>query len=376
MRVAEGTITVLLAEGRERGASDLHLVPDAPPTFRIGGILTPAREDPLSGEDIRRMLDEFMAEHVSEETWGRFPEVEREVDLGVSVDFVGRVRVNCFLDRGRPAAAFRLIPPEIPTVEELELPRVVHQLIARAVDQPKGLVLVTGPTGSGKTTTLAAIVNTIAQKYRKRIITIEDPIEYELPHGQSLVSQREVGRDTYSFADGLRAALREDPDIILVGEMRDLETIQTALTAAETGHLVLSTLHTNDATMTCDRIIDIFPAGQQQQVRSQLSDVLLAVLSQRLLPAVTRRSRRPELAGRVVACEVLLGPMADVHAVRAAIKEGKTASLYSIMETGADRGMQTMEKALAELVKRGLITREMALASATRVEQMRMLLGG
>lgn len=237
------------------------------------------------------------------------------------------------------------------------------------------MLLVTGPTGHGKTTTQAAFIEAINRRLRRRIITIEAPIEYVFTHRESLISQREVGRDADSFADALRAVLRQDPDVILIGELRDLETIQTALTAAETGHLVLATLHTNDASQTIDRIIDAFPSGQQQQVRGQLADVLLAVIAQQLLPATRAVNDRPELRGRVVACEVLLGSMAGAHAIRSAIREAKTSSLYSIVETGGDRGMQTMEAALAKLVRDGLVEREIALRAAIRQDALRRLLG-
>jgi twitching motility protein PilT len=369
---ALASIVDLLTAARASGASDLHLVPGAPPHLRISGELRAIGREPLGGDEINALLDEFMAASGLRELWQRFPARVRELDAGITVEFLGRIRCNVFLDRGSPAAAIRLIPAEVPRLEELRLPPVVHRLVAR----PRGLLLVTGPTGHGKTTTLAALVDAINRSRRARIITIEAPIEYTFGHGRSLISQREVGQDTGSFAQALRAALRQDPDVIMVGEMRDLETISTALTAAETGHLVLATLHTNDAPQTVDRIIDAFPPGQQQQVRAQLAEALLAVVAQQLLPAERPTSDRAELAGRVVACEVLLGPMADVAATREAIRSGKTHTLYTIMETGRDLGMQTMEAALAALAAQGWISDRTAEAAATRLVALRILRQG
>ncbi len=360
----------LLSLARSEGASDLHLVPGAPPTFRIAGRLVPVGNAPLSGREIGGLLEDFFSENGLRDRWERFPEL-REMDLGVEVEFVGRVRCNVFLDRREPAAAMRLIPQEIPSLEELRLPPVVHRLTRYR----RGLLLVTGPAGQGKSTTLAAFVDAINRSESRRIITIEDPIEYVFPPRRSLISQREVGTDTGSFARALRAALRQDPDVIMVGEMRDLDTISTALTAAETGHLVLATLHTNDAVQTVDRIVDAFPAAQQQQVRAQLADCLLAVISQRLLPSRRPNGDRPELRGRIVACEILLGPMADISSTREAIRSGKTHTLYNVMEMGSEHGMQTMEKALVGLLETGWITDEVAEAAATRLQALKILRG-
>lgn len=365
------TLEDLLSAARERGASDLHLVPDAPPVLRVGGHLINVDGLPaLSGQEIYQLVDALMVAKGLEAKWRLFPVQLRELDVGLLIDFGGRARGNVFLAGGEVAAAFRLIPSEIPTIEELRLPAVTHRLI----DRPKGLLIVTGPTGSGKSTTLAALLEAINQRHRRRILTIEDPIEYSFAHGQSLVSQREVGRDTLAFTDALRAALREDPDVLLVGEMRDLETMQTAITAAESGHLVLTTLHTIDAASTVDRILDVFPPIQQPQIRTQLSEALLAVLAQQLVATMDPNfGARPELRGRVLACEVLLGPMADVMAVRTQIREGGK-NLYTTMETGAERGMQTMETALAELVHLGLVSADTAERVSVRQTTLQALL--
>lgn len=368
-----GSLADLLTEARRLGASDLHLVPGAPPHVRVAGELRPVREEVISGEEVARLVGELLDSVGLGEAFGRFRADRRELDCGFRVDGGGRVRANVFHAGGEVGAAFRLVPAEAPRLRDLGLPAVASQVIRR----PAGFIIVTGPTGHGKSTTQAAMIRELTESASLRIITVEDPVEYEVPHGRCLVSQREVGRDTPSFGSGLRAALREDPNVLLVGEMRDLETISTALTAAETGHLVITTLHTTDAPGAIDRIVDVFPSGQQAQVRAQLAEVLLAALAQRLLPA---RGGRPhahhELRGRVAACEVLLGPMAGVHATRSVIREGKTSSLYSIMETGADRGMATMEASLAALVREGLVEREVALAAAVRQEALRQLLGG
>lgn len=365
------SIPDMLVEARERGASDLHIVPGAPPTVRISGNLLPAGEKALAPEDTAYLIGGFLESIGREKEWERFLESRHELDFGAVVEGAGRVRGNCFFTCGAIAAAFRLIPADIPSFDELRLPPVIPTLIER----PGGLLIVTGPTGHGKTTTQAAMVQEINRKHCRRIITIEDPVEYAFVNIRSVVSQREVGRDTPSFADGLRAALRQNPDVILVGEMRDLETMQTALNAAETGHLVITTLHTNYAAQAVNRIVDVFPPFQQPQVRSQLSEVLLAVIAQRLVPSIDTVSGRPELRGRVLACEILLGPMADFHPAGSAIREGKTHTLYTMMETGRDRGMQTMEMALAELVRTGLISQEAAYATAIRKDQLKTLLG-
>jgi twitching motility protein PilT len=364
------TLTDLLVDARRRGASDVHIVPGAPPFLRIAGALAPVDGAVLTSEDSAHLIGELLNDAGASDSFERFLGNRRELDCGLRLDGIGRVRCNVFYDRGSIAAAFRLVPAEVPPLDELRLPAIVRHLIAR----PAGLLIVTGAAGHGKTTTQAAMIRAISEQSRVRIITIEDPIEYDLPHGRSLISQREVGCDTPSFSDGLRAALREDPNVILIGEMRDLETISTALTAAETGHLIIATLHTNDAPGAVDRITDAFPPNQQAQVRAQLSETLLAVIAQRLVPLQGRSAMgRLELRGRVPACEILLGAMAGVGAVRGSIREGKTVGLYSIMETSRDRGMQTMETALAELVKRNLISRETAMQAAIRQDALQQL---
>jgi twitching motility protein PilT len=330
-----------LRQAVEAGASDVHITVGLPPVFRIHGqlqrqdhlpVITPA----LSEEILRSM--------VPEEVYVRFQKTG-DLDFAYSLAGVGRFRVNAFKQRGSVGLAMRLINTRIPSLEELGLPPVVAELARR----PKGLVLVTGPTGSGKSTTLAAMVGLINQERACHIVTLEDPIEYVHHHGKSIVNQREIGSDSLSFGQALRAALREDPDVILVGEMRDLETISTAITAAETGHLVLASLHTASAPQTVDRIIDVFPPHQQPQIRVQLADTLEGVIAQQLLP----RTDRP---GRVVAVEVLVA----TPAVRNLIREGKTHQLVSVMQTGAKYGMCTMEASLSELVRQGKVAPEEA----------------
>ena len=285
----------------------------------------------------------------------------RQVDFSYSVPRTARMRVNAYLQRGAVSAALRVIPSTIHSLEALGMPAVVHELASL----PRGLVLVTGPTGSGKSTTLAAVIDQINTTREEHILTIEDPIEFLHSHKRCLVNQRELGSDATSFAEGLRAALREDPDVILVGEMRDLETISTALTAAETGHLVLATLHTQDAPQTIDRIIDVFPPHQQQHVRVMLSVALQGVVAQQLLPTA-------DGAGRVPAVEVLV----PTPAVRNLIREGKTHQIYSAIQTGAEHGMQTMDSALAELVRAGRISRDVAQRRASVPAELARLLGG
>ena len=281
------------------------------------------------------------------------------MDFSYSLHRIARFRVNVYKDRGTVAAAFRLIPARVPTIEELGLPSVLIELTRK----PRGLILVTGPTGSGKSTTLAAMVNQINNERACHIITIEDPIEYLHRHKLSIINQRELGQDTKSFAGALRSALREDPDVILVGEMRDLETTALAITAAETGHLVMATLHTNNAAETVDRIIDQFPAAQQEQVRVQLSNCLVAVISQQLLP-------RHGMPGRVAAVEVMI----CTPAIRNLIREAKAHQIPSIIQTSANVGMQTMDQALRDLYKRGLISYEEALSRAMNPDELKKMI--
>jgi twitching motility protein PilT len=288
-------------------------------------------------------------------------ENNQQLDFAYAIPGVARFRVNCFFQRGTVSAAFRLVPQEIPALDSLGVPQVLRELC----EKPRGFVLVTGPTGSGKSTTLAAMIDVINASHQDHILTIEDPIEFLHQHKSSIVNQREVGADAPDFALGLRAALREDPDVILVGEMRDLETISTALTAAETGHLVFATLHTQSTAQTVDRIIDVFPPEQQGQVRTQLSIALQGIVTQQLLPTVDGK-------GRTVACEVLI----PTPAVRNLIREGKTHQIYAALQTSGAVGMQTMDADLARLVRTGKITRSLAEQRASVPEELSRLLGG
>jgi twitching motility protein PilT len=288
-------------------------------------------------------------------------ETNWQLDFAYSIPGHARFRVNAYFQRGAIGAAFRLIPFGLTTIDQLGLPAVVHDLARK----PRGFVLVTGPTGSGKSTSLAAMIDEINATREEHIMTIEDPIEFLHGHKKCLVNQRELGSDAQSFADALKAALRQDPDVILVGEMRDLETISTALTAAETGHLVFATLHTQDTAQTVDRIIDVFPPEQQGQVRVQLSVALQGIMTQQLLPLA-------DGSGRVAACEVLV----PNPAVRNLIREGKSHQIYSVLQTGGAQGMQTMDAALSQLVRAGKITRQLAESRAHSVEELKRLIGG
>ncbi|MDR7523581.1 MAG: type IV pilus twitching motility protein PilT [Armatimonadota bacterium] len=339
----------------ERRASDLHLKAGTRPMLRIDGTLVPARDERLSDERVRALV----AEILTPEQLDRFHR-ELELDLAHSVPGLSRFRINVYQQRGGIGAAIRTIPAAVPTIEDLGLPRVVTRLASL----PRGLVLVTGPTGSGKSTTLAAIVNHINHTRACHVVTIEDPIEYLHHDHLSIVTQREVGGDTHSFADALRHVLRQDPDVILIGEMRDHETIATAITAAETGHLVLATLHTVNAAQTVDRIIDAFPPHQQPQIRMQLSVALEGVLSQTLLP---RRDGR----GRTAAVEVMVG----TPAVRNLIRESKTHQISSLMQGGAKDGMQTLNQALRRLVKEHIVEFEVALAHTSYPQELAQLCG-
>lgn len=332
-------IAELLAKVVQAGASDLHLTVGIPPTMRLHGELAPVDGYPVLVPDVVESIIEKITTPAQRE---RFREAG-EVDFSYGFSGVGRFRVNIFRQRGAPALVLRVINFNIPTFAELGLPPIIQQIC----NKRDGLVLVTGPTGSGKSTTLAAMVDYINSTRSAVIITLEDPIEFLHKHKKGIVNQREVGSDTLSFAAGLRAALREDPDVILVGEMRDLETMENALRAAETGHLVLSTLHTRGAAYSIDRIIDFFPPHQQSQVRAQLANALQAVISQQLLP----RADRP---GRVAAVEVMVA----TPAIRNLIREGKTHQIDSVIETSAAVGMQSMDAALKQLYRAGLISRE------------------
>ncbi|MFA4029404.1 MAG: hypothetical protein GDYSWBUE_000154 [Candidatus Fervidibacterota bacterium] len=338
----------------EKNASDLHLCVGVPPVLRIDGRLYRTPFMPAEPAQTQRLIYEILTDDQIQ----RF-ENDLELDFSYSLQNIARFRVNVFKDRGNVAAAFRLIPRRIPSIRELGLPIILEELILK----PRGLILVTGPTGSGKSTTLAAMIDHLNNTDSRHVITIEDPIEYMHTHKKCIINQREIGQDTLSFAKALRSALREDPDVILVGEMRDLETIATAITAAETGHLVLATLHTNNAAETIDRIIDVFPAEQQAQIRVQLSNNLVAVLSQQLLPRASGR-------GRVAAMEIMIA----TPAIRNLIREGKTHQIPSIIQTSGEHGMQTMDQALRDLYLQGIITYEDAMARAQRPEELKKML--
>ena len=347
----------VLATVALRQASDLHLTAGAPPAIRDKGKVQPLEGFPvLSAQQTRDVVFGIL----SEDQRKRF-ETARQLDFAYAIPNVARFRVNCYMQRGAVSAAFRLVPQGIPSLDDLGVPAVLREFTRK----PRGFVLVTGPTGSGKSTTLAAMVDVINREREDHILTIEDPIEFLHQHKRSIVNQREVGSDAENFSLGLRAALRQDPDVILVGEMRDMETISTALTAAETGHLVFATLHTQSTAQTVDRIIDVFPAEQQQQVRTQLSVALQGIVTQQLLPTADGQ-------GRVVACEVLV----PNPAVRNLIREAKTHQIYSAIQTAGSIGMQTMDADLVRLVRAGRITIEMAEQRASVPEELRRLLGG
>jgi len=346
----------LLLTVLDRRASDLHLTAGSKPMVRVRGRLTPIEEYPvLSPTETREVVYSILTNDQRQRL-----ETDWQIDFAYAVPGIARFRVNAYFQRGALGAAFRLIPHEIKSIDELGLPAACHEL----VHKPRGFVLVTGPTGSGKSTSLAAMIDAINRSRNDHILTVEDPIEFLHPHKGCIVNQREIGSDAQSFGMGLKAALRQDPDVILVGEMRDLETIQTALTAAETGHLVFATLHTQDAPQTIDRIIDVFPSEAQQQVRVQLSVALQGVITQQLLPTADGQ-------GRVAACEVMI----PTPAVRNLIREGKTHQILSSMQTGAASGMQTMDAALATLVRQGKITQKLAEQRSSHPDELRRLLG-
>jgi len=336
--MATTDIKELLQYAVDKGASDLHLTEGLPPTIRMDGILEQTTYPSLTRDDCKKTIYSIL----NDDQKVRF-ETELELDLSLYIPNLSRFRVNVHIQRGSVEAAFRVIPAKIKTVEELGLPPVISDLARK----PNGLVLATGPTGMGKSTTLAAMVDQINSEKQALIISIEDPIEYVHNHKKGIIKQREVGSDTKSFSNALKHALRQDPDVILVGEMRDLETISTAITAAETGHLVLSTLHTPDAPQTIDRLIDIFPPHQQKQIMVQLAGSLQGVICQQLLP-------RKDGKGRVVGCEVMTG----TSAVRSLIREQKTEQLPTVIQTSAQHGMITMDKALKKLYDDGLIDEE------------------
>ena len=337
------------------GASDLHVTSGSEPVIRLNGHLERVEGfSRLTPEDTQRLLYRILSTEQQKHL-----EVNRQIDVSHSIPGLARFRVNVYFQRESLGGAFRMIPTELKTLEDLGLPKQLHELAGK----PRGLVLVTGPTGSGKSTTLAAVIDEINRTRSDHIMTIEDPIEFLHRHKQCIVNQREIGPDATSFAEALRGALRQDPDVILLGEMRDLETIATALTAAETGHLVFATLHTQDAPSTVDRLIDVFPAAQQEQVRIQIASTIQGIVTQTLIPTIDGR-------GRIAACEILFPD----DAVRNLIRQGKVEQIYSVMQTGTNKGMQTLEQAFVDLIARGLITQEVALARSSRPEQLLGLL--
>jgi twitching motility protein PilT len=347
----------LFEQMSQQGASDLHITAGAPPTIRVDGDVTPLPFEELSPNTTKQLCYSVLTEQQKK----KFEE-ESELDFSFGVEGLSRFRGNLFVQRGAVGGVFRAIPHTAPPMSKLGLPPIVENLIKL----PRGLVLVTGPTGSGKSTTMAAMIDQINESRAEHIITIEDPIEFLHTHKKCIVNQREVFADTHSFGAALKHILRQDPDVVLVGELRDLETIEAALTIAETGHLVFATLHTNSAVQTINRVIDVFSAGQQAQVRAQLSLVLEAVISQTLLA-------RSDGKGRVMACEVMI----PNPAIRNLIREEKVHQLYSQMQVGQQKwGMVTLSQSLLDLVSRRLITPESAIEAATEPEELKQMLGG
>ncbi|MDB5184086.1 MAG: pilT [Candidatus Saccharibacteria bacterium] len=349
-------IEILLEEVVRRQASDLHLQVALPPMLRIDGSLIPVPGfNPLDESGVETLLFAIL-----DQDQRQILEKDKEFDFSFAFGTLGRFRVNAFHERGNLAAALRLIPNEIKSINDLGVPPIVLNF----ANYPRGLVLVTGPTGSGKSTTLAALIDKLNAETAQHIITIEDPIEFTHKSKKSVVVQREVHYDTYSFSAALRSSLRQDPDVVLIGEMRDLETISAAITIAETGHLVLASLHTNSAAQSIDRMIDVFPPHQQSQIRAQLANILMAICSQRLVPAIG--------GGRVVAAEILVAN----PAVRNIIREGKTHQLDAVIQTGADAGMQTMDRTLVGLVQSGVVTYDEARSFAVDLTEFERLMRG
>jgi twitching motility protein PilT len=349
-------IEILLEEVVKKKATDLHLQVGLPPTLRVEGPpVAVTGADALTDEAVETLIFAIL-----DEDQKQILLKDKEFDFSFAFGDLGRFRVNAFHERGNLAAALRLIPNEIPGIEQLGLP----QIVTKFAEYPRGLVLVTGPTGSGKSTTLASMIHKINLEQARHIITIEDPIEYTHNSKKSVIVQREVHYDTYSFSAALRSALREDPDVVLIGEMRDLETIASAITIAETGHLVFATLHTNSAAQSIDRMIDVFPPHQQPQIRSQLSNILMAICSQRLVPAIG--------GGRIAAAEILIG----TPAVRNIIREGKTHQLDAVIQTGAEFGMQSMDKQLVTLIHQGTVSYDEARTVAVDIDELDRLMRG
>ncbi len=349
-------IEILLEEVIKRKASDLHLQVGLPPILRTDGALVPVN----GAEILTEETVEILIFAILDEDQKQILLKDKEFDFSFAFGDLGRFRVNAFHERGNLAAALRLIPNELLSIEQLGLPNIVNKF----ADYPRGLVLVTGPTGSGKSTTIAGLIDKINHERATHIVTIEDPIEFTHKSRKSVIVQREVHYDTYSFSAALRSSLRQDPDVVLIGEMRDLETIAAAITIAETGHLVFATLHTNSAAQSIDRMIDVFPPHQQPQIRAQLSNILMAICSQRLVPTIG--------GGRVAAAEIMIA----TPAVRNIIREGKSHQLDAVIQTGAEFGMQSMDKTLASLVHGGSITYEEARQVAVDIEELDRLMRG
>lgn len=345
----------ILKYGVEKGASDIHIVAKLPPYIRIDGKLKKTDFPVLSAEECKNLIYEIL----TEEQKKRF-ESTKELDFSYGVEGLGRFRINVHYQRGSLGIAIRPIKDNIPNFEELGLPRKVME---RLLSFPHGLILICGPTGSGKSTTLASMVDYLNERYPIHIITIEDPIEYLFRHKKAIVEQREIETDTQSFKESLKRVLRQDPDVVLIGEMRDVETIEAALRIAETGHLVLTTLHTGEAVQAMGRIVNSFPGEQQQTVRTQLSLILLGIIVQQLLP-------RKDGKGRILATEIMI----TTPAIRNLIREGNFAQIYSQIQLGAELGMHTMNHSLAELYRKGLISKEVALAASPNVKELKNIL--
>ncbi len=349
-------IEVLLEEVVKKKGSDLHLQVGLPPTLRVDGKLMPVQGGKVLDEEAVEKLVFAMLDDDQKQILLK----DKEFDFSFAFGDLGRFRVNAYHERGNLAAALRLIPNVIISVEELGLPPIINKF----TEYPRGLVLITGPTGSGKSTTLAAMIDKINTERGEHIITIEDPIEFTHKSNQSVIVQREVHYDTYSFSAALRSSLRQDPDVVLIGEMRDLETISAAITIAETGHLVFATLHTNSASQSVDRMIDVFPPHQQPQIRAQLANILMSITSQRLIPAIG--------GGRVAAAEILVA----TPAVRNIIREGKAHQLEAVIQTGAEYGMQSMDKTLVGMIHNGTITYDEARNYAVDIEELDRMMRG
>ena len=356
MTMIESGLNDYLFDAIKMGASDLHVTAGVPPMVRVSGKVQPLDYPEFTANSTRELIYDILSNDQRQRL-----ETDLELDFAYTVPHTARFRVNVYFQRGAMGAAFRAIPQEIRSFSDLGLPKAIEDMC----DKPRGLVLVTGPTGSGKSTTLASMIDKINAERHEHIMSVEDPIEFLHFHKNCIVNQREVNQDTRSFAQALKHVLRQDPDVILVGEMRDLETISLALTAAETGHLVFGTLHTQDAPQSIDRVIDVFPSHQQSQIRIQLANALQGIVTQTLIP---RRGGE----GRVVACEILM----PTPGVRNLIREGKNHQIYSAMQTGGKFGMQTMDAALVELIRSGKISREEGEKRSNNPEEMRRLAGG